>query len=444
MTKQYLSVTALNRYLKAKFDQDANLSRVYIRAELSNVKYHHNGHCYFTLIDEHARVNGVMFASYLKKLDFRLEDGIQVLVTGSVTVYEAGGQYQIYAYAISRDGLGHLYELFLATKERLQKAGLFDENHKKTLPAYPRQVGVITASTGAAIHDLIKTLHQRAPYVKITLFPSLVQGATASQNLISQLRRADEAGMDVLIIGRGGGSIEELWAFNDESLAQAIYEAKTPIISAVGHESDFTICDFVADHRAATPTAGAVAAVPDLQVLLDQLERLEKNMSNELKQRLNQAKSQLDRLADSYPLRNPNYLFESRLLHLENLTDHLADALHLLYQRRQQKLLRLEASYQARGQLFCSTQRQWLTFTASQMQNHLSHQLARKTQQFQSLVSQLDALSPLKVLGRGYTITKQNQHVMTSLEQVDEHAAIEIQFRDGLLTAQPLVKKKGM
>lgn len=441
MVKQYITVTALNRYLKAKFDQDPNLSRVYLRGELSNVKYHYNGHCYFTLKDEHARINCVMFSSYLSKLNFQLKDGVQVLVTGSVSVYEAGGQYQVYAYAINQDGLGRLYELFIATKEKLEKAGLFDENHKKALPAYPSRVGVITASTGAAVHDIVKTIRQRAPWIQITLFPSLVQGEKASENLIRQLNIADHSNMDVLIIGRGGGSIEELWAFNDEKLAKAIFLAQTPVISAVGHESDFTICDFVSDYRAATPTAAAVAAVPDQLALESQLNQIEKRMRNYLEQHLIQAKNQLNYLESSYPLRHPGYLYESRLLHLEQLTDDLVAQIKASHQQKCQDLLHLQSNFYLKQRLFVSNWKQWLSFEENHMQSCLENLVQLKAHHFQSLVNQLDALSPLKVLGRGYTITRQNEKTMTNLQMVDMNSQIEVEFRDGVLTAQPLSKK---
>lgn len=263
MNDKYINISQLTRYIKYKIDNDIHLQDVYLKGEISNFKAHTRGHFYFTLKDEEARISAVMFSSNASKVKFSPQDGMKVLVTGKISVYPANGSYQIYVNEMLEDGIGNLYIAFEQLKKKLAQEGLFDESHKKEIPKIPMHIGVITAPTGAAIRDITSTIKRRWPIAEVILFPALVQGEMAKDSVVNQIKLADTYKLDVLIIGRGGGSIEDLWCFNEEEVARAIYHASTPIISAVGHEVDFTIADFVSDMRAPTPTGAAEMAVPN-------------------------------------------------------------------------------------------------------------------------------------------------------------------------------------
>ena len=279
---KYLTVTAINRYLKDQFDRNEHLRMVFLKGEISNFKGHTSGHFYFSLKDENSKINAIMFSRNASKLTFQPADGMKVLVTGRISVY-----YQIYVEEMVEDGIGNLYVAFEKLKQDLAKEGLFQAEHKKPIPKYPTKIGIVTAPTGAAIRDILSTIKRRYPLCETILFPSLVQGEYAAPDIVRNIKRAASYDIDVLIVGRGGGSIEDLWAFNEEIVARAIYDSEIPIISAVGHEVDFTIADFVADRRAPTPTGAAEMAVPnvvDLEKYLHQLEiRLEEAIIKKVK-----------------------------------------------------------------------------------------------------------------------------------------------------------------
>jgi len=274
MNSKYLTVSTINRYLKAKFDNDENLRTVFLKGEISNIKYHTTGHIYFSIKDENSKINAIMFSSSAKKLLFKPVDGSKVLITGRISVYEATGGYQIYADEMLEDGIGNLYIAFEKLKQELSKEGLFDQKYKKTIPKIPSRVGVVTASTGAAIKDILSTIKRRFPICEVILFPSLVQGDNAKEDIVKNIKLAENYNLDVLIVGRGGGSIEDLWPFNEEIVARAIFECSIPTISAVGHEIDFTIADYVADMRAPTPTGAAEMAVPNMSDLVNNINNL--------------------------------------------------------------------------------------------------------------------------------------------------------------------------
>ncbi len=263
MDDKYITITQLTRYIKYKIDNDVHLNQVFIKGEISNFKAHSRGHYYFTLKDEGSRINAVMFATQTKSLKFMPEDGMKVLVTGKISVYEANGGYQIYVSDMVEDGVGNLYIAYEQLKKKLEGLGLFDPSVKKKIPRIPKTVGVVTAPTGAAIRDILSTIKRRFPLTEVILFPALVQGEAAADSIVSQIKKAESYDIDTLIVGRGGGSIEDMWCFNEEKVAYAIYDCKIPVISAVGHEIDFTIADFVADLRAPTPTGAAELAVPN-------------------------------------------------------------------------------------------------------------------------------------------------------------------------------------
>ena len=280
MSDKYLSVSTISRYIKHLLDTDKNLQTIFIKGEISNLKQHSSGHIYFSLKDETSKINAIMFSNNAKKLNFVPTDGTKVLAIGRVSLYEATGNYQIYINEMLEDGVGNLYIAFEKLKEKLSKEGLFQEKYKVLIPKYPAKIGVVTANTGAAIKDIISTIKRRYPIAEVYLFSSLVQGEQAKYDLVKKIEQADQFGVDVIIVGRGGGSIEDLWPFNEEIVAKAIFDCKTPIISAVGHEIDYTIADFVADLRAPTPTGAAEIAVPNIIDIISHL--------NHLKIRLNE------------------------------------------------------------------------------------------------------------------------------------------------------------
>ena len=326
MQDKYISISQLTRYIKFKFDHDEHLGHVFLRGEISNFKAHTRGHYYFTLKDETSRINAVMFSSNVSKLTFRPTDGMKVLATGRVSVYEATGGYQIYVEDMVEDGVGNLYVQFEELKKKLQQEGLFDPSKKKKIPKIPKTVGIITAPTGAAIRDILSTIKRRWPITKTILFPSLVQGASAAPEIIKQIEKAQEFDLDVLIVGRGGGSIEDMWCFNDEQVARAIYACKIPVISAVGHEIDFTISDFVADLRAPTPTGAAEMAVPNINDFYQYFGQVGLRLEQAIMTMITSKKEQLETLKKSYILTNPIAMYQVK----EQRFDSLFEKIHLL------------------------------------------------------------------------------------------------------------------
>ncbi|ABX42875.1 exodeoxyribonuclease VII large subunit [Lachnoclostridium phytofermentans] len=293
--EQVYSVTQVNNYIKNMFVKDYVLNRIYMKGEVSNCKYHTSGHIYFTLKDETGQMACVLFAGYRTGLPFRLEEGQSVIVLGSISVYERDGKYQLYAKEIKLDGLGLLYERFELLKRKLNEEGLFDPSHKKTLVPYPRTVGIVTASTGAAIQDIINISKRRNPYVQLVLYPAKVQGEGAAKTIVAGIKALEAKGVDTIIVGRGGGSIEDLWAFNEEMVARAIFDCSIPIISAVGHETDITISDFVSDLRAPTPSAAAELAVPEIESLLSNLVDYHYSLVQCVMRKITMARSELEK-----------------------------------------------------------------------------------------------------------------------------------------------------
>ena len=323
MEKRFLTVGALTKYIKRKFDADPHLHDCLVKGEISNFKQHSSGHMYFTLKDDKARILAVMFSSANRRMKFTPENGMKVLVRGDVTIYEGSGQYQIYVHDMQPDGVGDLYLAFEQLKEKLTKEGLFAVEHKKPIPKFPATVGVVTSPTGAALRDIITTIKRRYPIAKILILPALVQGDQAAPSITDAINQANEKkhGIDVLIVGRGGGSIEELWAFNEEIVARAIYESTIPIISAVGHETDFTIADFVADLRAPTPTGAAELAVPHIDEWIERVLTKQTRIMRAMKEKVNFQSNKLQRIEKSYAFRYPRRLYEQKLEQLDRATE---------------------------------------------------------------------------------------------------------------------------
>ena len=391
MNNNYISVGALTRYIKYKIDNDVNLNEVFLKGEISNFKAHSRGHFYFTLKDEGSRINAIMFSSSTKKLKFIPQDGMKVLVTGKISVFESTGNYQIYVEDMIEDGVGNLHIAFEQLKEKLSKEGLFDDLHKKPIPKIPSRIGVITAPTGAAIRDILSTIKRRFPICDVILFPALVQGEDAKDDIVRKLGIADDYGLDVIILGRGGGSIEDLWPFNEEIVARAVYAAKTPIISAVGHEIDFTICDFVADLRAETPTGAAERAVPNLVDVLNYIEQLKIRGSRTMKSKLDTYILRLKKLVDSYVLKNPLSLYEVK----EQKLDMYIDKLN--------------------------------SFILNLLNNYRIN--------LSNIIDKLNILNPLNALKRGYSIVKKDDKLV-SIKHIKKKDCINIQMSGGTVISE--------
>ena len=393
MQQQVFSITQINEYLRGKMDADTLLSQVAVRGEISNYKMYPSGHHYFTLKDESSALKCVMFKSQALRLRFRPENGMKVIAMGKITVYPRDGAFQLYCGSMAMDGIGDLYAAFEQLKAKLAAQGLFAPEHKKRLPAIPGTIGIITSSAGAAIHDMLRILNHRFPLTKVRLLPVRVQGAEAPAEIAAAIRYANHYKLaDLLIVGRGGGSIEDLWAFNDERVAYAIYESEIPIISAVGHEPDITISDYVADLRAATPSNAAELAVPDREALLQNLDAASSAMAAALSHQLRNARQRLDVLSRSAALSSPTGYLEQRQGQLEHLKSRLIAA-----------------------------------------QNQMLHQ---KRNRFVSCTAKLDAMSPLKVLSRGYSIVNaENGAILRSVRQTAPKQQISVMFADGIINA---------
>lgn len=414
MEKRYITVFALNKYIKAKMNQDAALQDIYIKGEISNYRPHPSGHIYFTLKDEHSRVSAIMFASQAQWLDFQIENGMQVFVHANVSVYEVSGQYQLLVKSLQPDGVGQLYLKFEALKKKLSKEGLFDEKYKKPIPQFPRGIAVLAAKQGDAVQDIVKTIHLRFPFTKVIVFPIPVQGHNAYLKIIETLKQVDELGFDTIILARGGGSIENLWNFNEESLARCIFTCQTPIISGIGHETDFTICDFVSDYRCATPTAAAIKATPDQNEMHKHSEDLKKQLIYKMKHYLVIHQNELVRLQKSYYLTKPEALYSNEILRLMQLQDQLSYQFKVFDMRVYQQL----KDYQSK-----------LKQTTDNLMKAKEHQL-------QTIIVNLDALSPLKVMQRGYTLVRKETQVIKSFQDIHKGEMIEIQFYDGMKKAE--------
>lgn len=391
MNSSVLSVSQLNFYIKSKFDTDKNLSSVYLRGEISNLTDHYrSGHIYLSLKDEKAAIKAVMFASNASRLKFRPQDGMTVLVRGRVSVYEVTGQYQFYIDDMQPDGIGALNLAFEQLKSKLSSEGLFDETHKKPLPLYPKKIGVITSPTGAAVQDIFRILKRRYPLGEIVMCPVLVQGENAAAQLTSAVERFNNLKCaDVIIIGRGGGSIEDLWAFNDEKLARSVYNSEIPVVSAVGHETDFTICDFVADVRASTPSAAAELVSPEIDSMKSDALYYQKKLYNLITSKISFEKQRLEHLSKSKMLSSPLEIVQNRNMKLDMLT------------------ARMKTAY--------------ITM------------LSDKQRTFASLNAKLDALSPLKILSRGYSIAEKDNNVIKSVNSVNADDIITVRLFDGKL-----------
>lgn len=415
MNDKYITVTQLTRYIKYKIDNDVNLNEVFLKGEISNFKAHSRGHFYFTLKDETSRINAIMFASNTKKIKFMPEDGMKVLVTGKISVFEANGGYQIYVNDMLEDGVGNLYIAFEQLKKKLEQEGLFRKEYKKQIPKIPTRVGVVTAPTGAAIKDIISTIKRRWPLAEIILFPSLVQGENAKEDIVRQIEKAKDYNLDTLIVGRGGGSIEDLWPFNEEIVARSIFECNIPIISAVGHEIDFTIVDFVADLRAPTPTGAAELAVPQKQDVENYLMQLKIRLNKQIQHKININKQKLEEVKSRYIFQNPIAIYQAKELQFDSIIERLKSSSKLLITNKEKKFLTVMKSYI--------------------IENPLKITEPKKNKYLQ-IISKLETLSPLLTIKRGYSMTKKDGKVITSTKELKIKDKLEITLTDGTINAE--------
>lgn len=436
MDIKYYSITALNRAIKNMFDNKPELTRVYIKGEISNYKHHTRGHLYFTLKDENSRIAAVMFSSAASKLLFEPEDGMKVLVCGRVTVYEATGGYQIYVEQMDLDGIGNLYLEYEKLKNKLKAEGLFDLEHKRPIPKYPRKIGIITASTGAAIRDILSTIKRRYPICQTILFPALVQGVGAKESIVYQLQRAQDFDLDVLICGRGGGSIEDLWAFNEECVARAIYASKIPVISAVGHEVDFTIADFVADLRAPTPTGAAEMAVPNLVDVNNLINQYKIRVNESINNLLNLNNKKLEHLKESYVLRNPLALYEVKEQKLDGYIDVLNKYITNKLNESRIKLNHVKDSFVLKNPLsLYMIKQEKLNNYVEQLQKIVVNYLDNGKYRYNLLVNKLELLNPLNILNNGYSLVSMNGKIIKSSKDVKEKDILEIRLHEGKIKA---------
>lgn len=445
---KYLTVKALTKYIKRKFDADTHLRDVYVKGELSNVKVHSSGHIYFTLKDDAARLTSVMFAMNAKSLKFVPESGMNVLVRGDINVFEVAGQYQLYAATIQPDGIGELFLAFEQLKKKLQQEGLFHPSRKKPIPTFPKKIGVVTSKTGAAIRDILTTLERRYPISEVIVFPSIVQGPQAAPSIVKSIERANQNNdMDVLIVGRGGGSIEDLWAFNEEVVARAIANSRVPIISAIGHETDTTIADFVSDLRAPTPTAAAEMAVPSKENLMQNILSFESASLHFITKRITDEKNRYKRAMESPIMATPEKLYRPFIERFIRTEQQLQRETNLLYNSKHRDFLQVQNRFfQLSPQKLIDQHHKSVNSITNQLNQASLSTFEKYRQQFVGSIRTLEALNPLKIMDRGYSIIFKEGKLVKSVINVKKDDSIFVTLQDGQLEAivrQVEVKESG-
>lgn len=411
-----LTVTDINNYIKNIVDGDFFLSNITLKGEISNLKFHTRGHLYFSLKDENSKINAVMFNYKNLGLNFIPKDGMNVIVKGKVSVFTTGGSYQITVSNMKEDGIGNLYILFEELKRRLQKEGLFSPEHKKKLPRIPKKVGVITASTGAAVKDIISTINRRFPLTEIILFPTLVQGVGAKENIVKMINEANESDVDVIILGRGGGSIEDLWAFNEEIVARAIYNSTKPIVSAVGHEIDFTISDFVSDMRAPTPTGAAELVVPSKVEIQSYLNDYKGRIISVINKKIKSYTDTFSKLKSTYILKNPISMYEIDEQKLDNMLEKLGSIMTYKLEREKSELNNL----------------------SKMISPNMLNRLDKEKIKLENIETKLNLLNPENILKKGYSLTLVEGKIVKSINSVKKGNIIDTKFSDGIIKSEVL------
>ena len=432
MNDKYITISQINNSIKRIFDGTSYLQKVYLRGEISNFKRHTSGHLYLTLKDSESRISAIMFRSMASKLTFAPEDGMNVLVEGRISVYPAGGNYQIYIDKMEQDGIGNLYVEFERLKKKLNQEGLFNQEHKKPIPKFPRKIGIVTAPTGAAIKDILSTIARRFPLCETILFPSLVQGVMAKEDIVKNIKKANEYDLDVLIVGRGGGSIEDLWAFNEEIVARAIYESRIPVISAVGHEVDVTIADYVADKRAPTPTGAAEMAVPTVEEVKNLFLTKQIEVSNAFLTKLNEEKHHLHRLASSFILKNPIVLYDVKIQKLDSLIDQLKKAMDSYLLDKKEKIQTIKRHYILQNpEVIYQNKIEEINNKTQILKKNIKTVLERKQNDYTLLVQTLKLVNPLNILDKGYSLVKKDGHIIKDSSKIKKKDILKIRFSKG-------------
>lgn len=456
----YITVGQLNNYLRRKFEADVHLDHVYLKGEISNCKLHSRGHIYFSLKDETSVINAIMFQTNASTLNFEPKDGTKVFVEGKVTVYEASGKYQIIVNKMQPDGIGELYIAYEKLKRQLESEGLFKPEYKKVIPKFPRKIGIITAPTGAAIRDILSTIKRRFPICETILFPALVQGENAKFSVVDNIKKAQEYDLDVLIVGRGGGSIEDLWAFNEEIVAREIFASKVPIISAVGHEVDFTIADFVADLRAPTPTGAAEMAVPNMSDVFNLIENYKIRLGENIRNKFSIYEKKLESLKSAYVLKNPMAIYEVKEQKLTSMMDKLSDIIKNKIEVSRVRLLNTKESYVLKNPLgFYEKDREKINTLESKLTTYINTKIElnrakllsikesyilknpeeiikSKNKEYDLLLNKLELLNPLAILKKGYSvITKDGISVKTS-KDLKNKDIIDVRLGEGAIIAE--------
>ena len=436
---KYLTVTDLNYYITQKFKNDPYLHKVFLQGELSNFRYRRNSHQYFSLKDEKSKINVVMFRSFFEKVKFKPEEGMKVYVVGYVSVYGPQGSYQFYAEQMEPAGLGALYEQLKQLQAKLAKEGLFDPAHKKPLPHFPDRIAVVTSASGAVIHDIMVTANRRFPHAEIDLYPAQVQGDTAADSLIRAMQQIAAQGdkYDVMIIGRGGGSLEDLWPFNEEKVVRQVYAMPMPVISSVGHETDTTLCDLVADARAATPTAAAEYATPNTLDELAHIKQLTSQLVASMQNIIRSKRDRLSRVQTSVIMREPTRLYDQQIQQVDQLKQRLQNSMqnrltHSVqgYQLLKQRLFSVSPDKRI-GQM-----QQQEHFLQQRLIDNMQHYLKNKRNSFTQVMQQLDDYSPLKTLERGFVYsTNEHGETISSVKQVQKDDRLLLHFKDGQVDA---------
>lgn len=433
---KYLTVSALTNYIKRKFDADPYLHRVYLLGEISNFRLRTNSHQYFSLKDENAKISAIMFKSAFAKVKFQPEEGMRVIVSGRISLYPGNGSYQIYVDSMQPDGVGALYQAYEQLKIKLSQEGLFEAT-KLPIPKYPRKIAIVTSPSGAVIRDIITTVSRRYPIVQLVLFPALVQGNEAANSIAAQIKMINTLDdFDTIIIGRGGGSIEDLWPFNEEVVARAIFASKLPVISSVGHETDTTIADLVADMRAATPTAAAELATPVLTDILEELQKLQLQTIVAFRNILKMRSQQVQHLQQSYIFQEPQRLYEGYVQNVDILTEKLISL-------EKQQITTAEGSFKTlNSRLLANTPASRIKMAKQNVEhlrqmtnNNITNRFSKYANDLNSLIGSLDTLSPLKIMSRGYTYVTRDTKVVKSIEDLSIDDKIQLNFSDGSANA---------
>ena len=438
-SSKYLTVSDLNYYITQKFKNDPYLHKVFLQGELSNFRYRRNSHQYFSLKDEKSKINVVMFRSYFDKVKFKPEEGMKVYVTGYVSVYGPQGSYQFYAESMEPAGLGALYEQLQQLQKKLASEGLFDQRFKKPLPHYPDFIAVVTSASGAVIHDILVTVNRRFPHAEVDLFPAQVQGDSAADSLIASMKQIAQFKdkYDVMIIGRGGGSLEDLWPFNEESVVRQVFDMKMPVISSVGHETDTTLCDLVADVRAATPTAAAEYATPNLPDELINIRQMQNSLVSSIQNIIRVRRDALSRINNSVIMREPARLYDEQAQTLDLLRDRLHnDMVRQLERKRQNYQLAKQSLVTVSPNKKIKSFLQQTDFYDQRLVANTEHFLQRKRNVLGQSEQQLNDYDPDRILRRGYAYVKdQKNKTVNSVSQIAVKDEISIKFKDGLATA---------